>query len=69
MIVPRYFHVQCPFVERNIFCWVFVSPAINLHADVSLFLRKRKYLHEVIPKNILNQNKNKANLWLIEVML
>ena len=39
-----------------------------LHADVFLFLRKRKYLLEVIPENILNQNKNKANLWLAEVM-
>ena len=46
-----------------------LSPAISLHADVFLFLRKRKYLLGVIPKNILNQNKNKANLWLLEVML
>lgn len=58
-----------PFDERNIFCWVFMSPAMRIHADVFLFLRKRKYLLEVIPKNILNQKKNKANLWLLEVML
>ena len=46
-----------------------MSPAIGLHADIFLFLRKRNYLLEVIPKNILNQNKKKANLWLLKVIL
>ena len=66
-LLPR---SMCPFDERNIMILLGVGESCHKPPRRRLpFPQEKKIFARGNPKNILNQNKNKANVWLVEVML